>query len=225
CYESSVLFVESSQIYPPEILLTLNLATNDQDKLSIIEDLLKSPEQKGSIVAAAEKVLLNFFSTPLVRCELKAKPYEKGMTMFTILALLHDYATAYIKSTTFEDLLPDNSIAFQLAPGAMERSTQFRMSPQEGYLLSRLDAKMTVADIFSTVPGDEDEIRRTLLLLWASSVIDSPSLEKIVPKVQASPAATPSAPSPAPASKAPGSKSPTVDIRTPIPHSIPTSTL
>src|SRR5262249_46089988 len=132
CYESSVLFVESSQIYPPEILLTLNLATNDQDKLSIIEDLLKSPEQKGSIVAAAEKVLLNFFSTPLVRCELKAKPYEKGMTMFTILALLHDYATAYIKSTTFEDLLPDNSIAFQLAPGAMERSTQFRMSPQEG---------------------------------------------------------------------------------------------
>src|SRR5262249_17531744 len=114
CYESSVLFVESSQIYPPEILLTLNLATTDQDKLRIIEDLVKSAEQKGSIVAAAEKVLLNFFSTPLVRCELKAKPYEKGMTMFTILALLHDYATAYIKSTTFEDLLPDNSIAFQL---------------------------------------------------------------------------------------------------------------
>jgi DnaJ-domain-containing protein 1 len=213
CYESSVLFVESSQIYPPEVLLTLNLATTDQDKLKIVEDLLKSPEQKGSIVAAAEKVLLNFFSTPLSKCELKQKPYENGLTMFTILALLHDYATEYIKSTSFEDLLPDNSISFQLAPGAMERSTQFRMSPQEGYLLSRLDAKTSLADIFSTVPGDEDEIKRNLLLLWASSVIDSPNLEKIVPRVQATPAAPASAPASGPASKAPSR-----DYRTPVPH-------
>jgi tetratricopeptide (TPR) repeat protein len=59
----------------------------------------------------------------------------------------------------------------QLAPGAMERCAEFRLQPQEGYLLTRLDAPITMDQLLMISGLKEDDTLRSLQALELAELI------------------------------------------------------
>src|SRR5581483_7933048 len=68
-------------------------------------------------------------------------------------------------------LLGGQEAKIQLAPSAMERCEQFRLLPHEGYLLTRLDAPMTLADLMMISGLPEDVTLSSLYALECAELI------------------------------------------------------
>lgn len=196
CSGPSVLLLEGAVQYPPEAVSLLGQARSDLEKFAAIRQLLQQPETKAAMLEATKQAMSAFFLDPLAKCELKARQYPDSAPLLTVFGVLHEFAGPMIKSANFEELIPNNQATFLLAPGALQRSTQLKVSTRDGYLLSRLEAPLSISEIISVVPGEnEDQVMRRLLTLWAGGLLYSSTLEPKVPKIQplAAPKPEPSA--------------------------------
>lgn len=178
CKETSVVGFELDGKLPAGVE---SAGTTDQEKIAAFQKTLSQPENKAALLAAIPAMLNPFFTADLMKCELKARLYS-GEAVLTFYDLLRDYASKMLGPNTFEELLPKEA-SFQLAPGAIGKSTRFAFSAQDGYLLSRLEHPLGIGEIVSLIPADEDQTRRTVMMLWAAGVLNSAALEKFVPKL------------------------------------------
>jgi curved DNA-binding protein CbpA len=185
CNGPSVLLMEGGVQFPPEAVSLLSQARSEQEKFAAIRQILQEASTKDALLSAARQFMTAFFSEPLVKCELKARQYPEGLAIFTVFGVLHDFAGPMMRGASFDDLVPNRQATFLLAPGALQRSTQLKVSAKDGYLLSRLESPQSISEIVSVVPGeDEEQIKRRLLTLWASGLLYSPALEQKVPRIQ-----------------------------------------
>lgn len=185
CNGPSVLLLEGSIQLPPEAVSLLSQARSDPEKFAAVKQLLQQPSTKDALLNAVKQFMTAFCSEPLAKCELKARQYPEGVPIFSVFGVLNDFAGPMMKRTTFDDLIPNLQTTFLLSPGALQRSTQLKVSAKDGYLLSRLESPMSVSEIVSVVPGEnEEQIERRLLTLWAGGLLYSPVLEQKVPKIQ-----------------------------------------
>jgi len=184
CSGPAVLYLDGTIPFPSSVASVLGLARSEQEKFAAIRQIFQQGDAKSAYMAAAQKFLAELFSGPLVKCELKARPYPSGAGIFTVFGILNEFVAPMLAQTTFEDLVPNKQVSFQMASGAMQKLSQTKMTGNAGYLLSRLESPMSLAEIHSIVPGNEEETKRTLLILWAGGFLNSFALDQKVPKIQ-----------------------------------------
>lgn len=185
CNGPSVLLLEGGIQYPPEVVSLLSQARSETEKFAAMRQIMQQPATKEALMNTVQPFLTVFFSQPLTKCELKARQYPEGIAVCTVFGLLHDFAAPLMKQAGFEDLVPNKQVTFMMASGALQKSTLFKVSAKDGYLLSRLESPMSISEIVSVVPGqDEEQIKQRLLALWAGGLLNSPALEKNIPRIQ-----------------------------------------
>ena len=191
CRNQQVVYVELGDLFPVswlskmtmgEVAATLRAAPSSEEKVQIFRVVTEKPELKAVFAEAVKKHLREFLSFELRKCELRSDPISECPSLLSLSELLSECAPNFLNSFSLEDLIPGNSISFQRADDYLERSSRVRISLQEGYLLSRLEGAVSVSDIISTVPADEDATKRNLVMLWAYGIVDSPFLNQYVPR-------------------------------------------
>ena len=128
-------------------------------------------------------------------------------------------------------LLGGEETQIQLAPGAMERCAQFSLLPHEGYLLTRLDAPMTLGDLMMVSGLPETVTLGSIYALECAELVECRRpAQSAASAAAAQPAAAPvrsppqviapppaSAPAPAAAAAAPAPADSEAGVPAPIP--------
>lgn len=210
CRGNEVLFIETSTRFPFSWLVerrdsvagALQAATVIDDKLRAFQSVVKNDSLRRDFRTAAFSVLADFFRGDILECRMKQEPPLSALAAFTLQEGLFGCGRTFIGTMHPDEMLPSREIPFRQSPEFVARSAGLKMAPQDGYLLSRLEQPVTVGDILSTVPGDEMETKRSLLIFWAFGVLDSPVLNQMVPKVDVHRDIPKESASPAPAAPA-----------------------
>ena len=193
CRGPQILLVELGDLFPAswlskmtlnEVALKLRSSANSDEKIQAFKAITEKPELRRIFSEVVQKHLSQFFAAELKKCEMKPDQFTMAPFVLTLTELLYNCAQPLLKNLNLEDLIPGREILFQLAPDYLEKTTRVKISLQEGYLLSRLEQAHTLDQILSTVPGNEEDTRESLALLWAFGILDSPHLNQIVPKLQ-----------------------------------------
>lgn len=85
--------------------------------------------------------------------------------------LLLGVARQISRPEVLDQLRGDGTARIELAPGAMERCAHFRLKPQEGYLMTRLDPPVTMAELLMISGLAEAETLRSLCALEYAELI------------------------------------------------------
>ncbi len=195
CRGPQILLVELGDLFPAswlskmtmsEVAMKLRTSANSDEKIQAFKAITEKQELKRIFTEVVQKHLSQFFVAELKKCELKPDHFVLAPFVLTLSELLYDCAQPFLKNLNLDDLISEGDILFRLTPDYLEKSTRVRISLQEGYLLSRLDQGHTLSEILSTVPGNEQDTRKSLALLWAFGIIDSPHLNQLLPKLQTS---------------------------------------
>jgi len=193
CRGPQILLVELGDLFPAswlskmtmsEVAMKLRTSANSDEKIQAFKAITEKQELRRIFSEVVQKHLSQFFVAELKKCELKPDHFIMAPFVMTLATLLYDCAQPFLKNLNLDDLISEGEIVFHLAPDYLEKSTRVRISLQEGYLLSRLERGHTLNEILSTVPGNEDDTRKSLALLWAFGIIDSPHLGQLLPKLQ-----------------------------------------
>ncbi len=193
CRGPQILLVELGDLFPAswlskmtlnEVALKLRSSANSEEKIQAFKAITEKQELRRIFSEVVQKHLSQFFAAELKKCEMKPDQLPMAPFVLTLTELLYNCAQPLLKNLNLEDLIPGREILFQLAPDYLEKTTRVKISLQEGYLLSRLEQAHTLDQILSTVPGNEEDTRKSLALLWAFGIIDSPHLNQLVPKLQ-----------------------------------------
>jgi curved DNA-binding protein CbpA len=192
CRNYQIVFVELGDLFPAswlsklgmnDVALKIRTLTSAEEKMSAFTAVTGNKDLKAMFSDVVRKHLSQFFISELRKCELKVERLPDSPSILTLSELLYDCAPGFVTGFPLEDLLPHNEIAFSLAPDYLEKSTRIRISLREGYLLSRLEQPRTLRELFSIVPADEDETRRSLVWLWSFGILDSLQLNQFLPRV------------------------------------------
>lgn len=192
CRNHQILYIELGDLFPSswltrismnELAVSLRSENSTEDKIQTFRAITDNPDLKSVFGEVVRKHLSQFFVSELRKCELKMEKMGEAPAVLTIADLLYDCAPSILKTFAIQEFLPTSEIAFQLRSDYLEKSSRIRVSLREGYLISRLELPRTLREIFSIVPASEDDTRRSLVLLWAFGILDSPFLEQLVPKL------------------------------------------
>lgn len=223
CRGKQVVFLETSKQFPLTWLQShgettiageLKNATTIDAKLHAFRMVSDKQELRAAFREAAREALVGFFQGEVNECKLKQMPAFSLPGMLTLSEVFFDCARPFIKSISPDELLPTKEIPFRQSADFLEHSNSIKMGAQDGYLLSRLEQQQTVREIVSSIPGDETDTRRNLLVFWAFGLLDSPVLNQLLPKVDASKEVVRETPTPTPTTPP-----------TPGPSAMPTTTL
>lgn len=191
CWGKSVVYLESTE-FPfgwlqqhgePAIASELRSAPGNEQKLQIFRKLREKPELRQAFREAASAELSAFFKGEILECKLKQFPPVTSEGVLTLTEVFFDCARPFVQNLSPEEMLPTKEIPFKQSPNYVQLSSSVKMGPQDGYLLSRLEQQLTVREILSSIPGDETEMKRSLLVFWAFGALDSQVLNQLVPKI------------------------------------------
>jgi curved DNA-binding protein CbpA len=192
CYDNQIVYVESTDYFPASWLtkqgmndLAMSLAAADsvESKLQLFRTVTDNADLKTGLTFAVRNHLRTVFESEPNECKLKLEQHSQTPGILNLVDFYFDCAAVFVQSQQLDDLIPNEQITFQVAPDYIQKSTALRITSQHGYLLSRLEKPVKLAEIYSMIPGDEQTIRRNLLDLWAFGVLDSQVLNQYVPKV------------------------------------------
>ena len=192
CYNDHVLFVELGDLFPASWLsqtgkvalaAKIRIANSNAEKVEAFKEISDKPEDRSAFVGLVKKHLSEFLDSELRKCEMKADTLPQAPGLFTLSEMLSDCGSNLLNNFAYEELITGDDITFSVASDYMERSTRVKINLQQGYLLSRLEQPRTIAEILSTVPGNEDITKRNLLILWAYGIINSPFLNRFLPRL------------------------------------------
>ncbi len=193
CRGPQIVLVELGDLFPAswlskmtmsDVAMKLRTSANSDEKIQAFRAITEKQELKRIFSEVVQKHLTQFFVAELRKCELKPDHIGLAPFVLTIADVLYSCARPFLKNLNLDDLISEGEILFHLAPDYLEKSTRVKISLQEGYLLSRLEQGHTLNEILSTVPGNEEDTKKSLGLLWAFGVIDSPHLNQLLPKLQ-----------------------------------------
>lgn len=193
CFGKQVVYIETTE-FPFQwlnekgesaLLNELRSAPGIEQKLQAFKTVRENPELRQSFRQSATALLTSFFQGEIQECKLKQFPAVTGDGLLSLTEVFFECARPFVQSLSPDEMLPNREIPFKQSPNYVALSSSVRMAPQDGYLLSRLEGLLTVREVLSTIPGDESEIKRNLLVYWAFGVLDSPVLNQLLPKVEA----------------------------------------
>jgi curved DNA-binding protein CbpA len=190
CRNNQVLLVELPDQFPASWMKQQQLeaaaeamkSPSGESKVKALIPILEKGQLSLGLSGETKQKLKEFLIGELKKCELKPEPLLDSKGILTLGELFFECAGDFLKNFDADELITSNSIPFQLASNYLEKSEQIQMGPQEAYLLSRLDHPIKLKEIFSTVPWAEDNVKRSILILWAFGVIDSAVLGQLLPK-------------------------------------------
>lgn len=194
CLEKKVIYLDTSSQFPQswfqgrgETAIAGELAptASFEQKIQTIRKIEAKPDLLTAFREASRGILTTFFQGPVLECRLKQITPVASFALLTLPDIFFDYAHPFVKNISPEELLPTKEIPFKQSANFLEHSASIKMGAQEGYLVSRLEQLLTVREIVSSVPGDEADTKRNLLMFWAFGVLDSPVLNQLLPKVDA----------------------------------------
>lgn len=76
------------------------------------------------------------------------------------------------EAVSLNNFFKDKNIRPCLAEDSWGKLIQIQLTPQESFLLSRIDGRFSISDLMSLCPFSEAEILRTLLALYACGIIE-----------------------------------------------------
>lgn len=191
CWGKHVVYLESAE-FPfgwlhqhGEVAMASELrsAPGSEQRLQIFRKLREKPDLRLGFREAASTELSRFFKGEILECKLKQFPPVTSEGILTLTEVFFDCARPFVQSLSPEEMLPTKEIPFKQSPNYVQLSSNVKMGPQDGYLLSRLEQQLTVREILSSIPGDETEMKRSLVVFWAFGALDSPVLNQLVPKI------------------------------------------
>lgn len=195
CQNHQIVFIELGELFPAswlsrismnDLAARLRAASAVDDKIQTFRTITDNPDLKAVFSEVVRKHLSLFFISVLKKCELKMEKMAPTAGILTIGELVYQSASNILTSFPVRDFLPTEEVSFHLRRDYLEKSTRIQVSLREGFLISRLEQPRSLREIFSIVPADEEETRRSLILMWAFGILDSPFLEQLVPKVSIS---------------------------------------
>ena len=193
CHGDQVLFMDTSQQFPVSWLQAtdnaaisgeLQAASAPDARIRAFQAVASNPNLLSQFRNACQKILVDFFLGEIQECRLKQENIGTSTTVLTLPEAFFAASLPFQRSISPDEMLPVPEIVFRQSPDFLARSAAIRLQPAEGYLLSRLEQPCTVNDIVSTVPGEEADTKRSLLKLWAFGLLDSPTLNQMVPRVE-----------------------------------------
>jgi tetratricopeptide (TPR) repeat protein len=101
----------------------------------------------------------------------EAGTQTEGAARLAVSDLLLSAARQFQNPEELRHLFGDGSLRIELAAGAMERCAGFRLQPQEGYLLTRLDVPMTLDELLMISGLPETDTLKSLYALECAELI------------------------------------------------------
>ncbi|HWQ36415.1 MAG TPA: DUF4388 domain-containing protein [Blastocatellia bacterium] len=95
----------------------------------------------------------------------------EGSARLAVPDLLLNAARQLQNPEELQQLFGDGNLRIELAAGAMERCAGFRLQPQEGYLLTRLDVPMTLDELLMISGLSEPDTLKSLYALECAELI------------------------------------------------------
>jgi curved DNA-binding protein CbpA len=193
CRSNSICYVELGDLFPAswlgrmamnELAASLRAASTIEERLQIFKVVSDRPELRTRFSEVVKKHLTDFFASNIRKCEMKAEHFSDSPELLSLYELVCQCVPGPIKTSAMQDLMVNSQITFQASNDYLEKTMRLKISLQEGYLLSRLERPLSLLEICSMVPVDEDTTKKSLLMLWAFGIVDSPFLGQFVPKVE-----------------------------------------
>ncbi|MFN7947458.1 MAG: DnaJ domain-containing protein [Blastocatellia bacterium] len=138
--------------------------------------LLENSQLSREMLTSAQFDQVTIIFTSLCAWQEGSYSFEEGSPVenssrLRVPDLLLGVARQVSSPEILDQLRGDGTARVQLAPGAMERCAQFRLKPQEGYLMTRLDVPLTIAELLMVSGLAEIETLRSLYTLECAELI------------------------------------------------------